>query len=386
MLFYLFPAVTSFLLGILRIKGTKQYFLMLVLFISFMSLFVFCCGYMTGSDWRNYELLYAQASFNQLFEYESEKGFYVLVLLFKFIGFTFFPFLIICKCIVFFVIIFFFYIQERRLYFLSFGIFLSTYALFVFVDNPLRFMIALGIITYSFDFLFHRKIISYFGVIILASFFHVSSLVMIPLYFATKIKMRRRYLLLGYFATFFLVTPSLVIQIIERYLPFLIPLIRMYYERMGLLDFSYFTIGRVVYLLFFILILYKRDVIVHHSKNGYALYSLSIIFYYLGLVGNVIPTCFRLAIFLSPIFILTLAFIIDNVFKEKTLIKSCFVAYFLLSMFSKINSTYVYIPYTNYFNYMFDDLPYSYRSNYNERKFYERTGSHPISEWDDKTE
>ena len=55
-----------------------------------------CFGYMTGSDWRSYEPIYNEIDFNNLFyNYFFEPGYYIYMLIFKFlkIGFGHFSFL-----------------------------------------------------------------------------------------------------------------------------------------------------------------------------------------------------------------------------------------------------------------------------------------------------
>ena len=92
----------------------------------------FCGGYMTGSDWQNYELMYNDILSFHLNQFTREHGFYLLMFLFK--SRIWFPFLIICKFC--FYVIKQFISQYSINFYLSFSIFLASDALFLFVDNP----------------------------------------------------------------------------------------------------------------------------------------------------------------------------------------------------------------------------------------------------------
>src|SRR5665648_226817 len=68
-------------------KFEKIIFLLSALFL--------CGGYMTGSDWRTYELLYYKADWNNLKYYLSEQLFYVLIIVSKYIIHDFLKFILV---------------------------------------------------------------------------------------------------------------------------------------------------------------------------------------------------------------------------------------------------------------------------------------------------
>lgn len=378
MLFYLIPILLSFLLAFFKFKGIPQQTTIFTNSFVFLVAVIFCGGYMTGSDWVNYELLYDKCSVSGLITYPHEKGFYVLMLLFKSIGISFFPFLIICKFWVFFSVTKYLQSQYRNFY-LVFAIFIATDALFVYVDNPLRFMLALGIIVHAYKYLVNGRFFPYMLIVLFASFFHITSVIMLPIYFLKKIIIQNRILLILYFSLYFVLTPTLAILMIDQLFPFVVPFIRTYYERIGLLDFSFFSIGKVMYSFFFLLILKYKIVIVDYSSNGRYYFTFSIIFFFLTLIGNVIPTFFRLALLLSPFLYISLSIVFEQL-KWRYFIKPLLLLYFVFSTVSRVDSTYVYAPYSNYFFYsVFEDLPYAYRVKFNKQKYYERTGVYPVS-------
>ena len=384
MIFYLFPIVTGFLFSFLEVKVDNYYIKTSItknLFI-IVTAVIFCGGYMTGSDWRNYELLYSEASISLLNYYPKEKGFYLLMIIFKEIGFGFFPFLIVSKFFVFFVVSNFI-ANNFKSFYLPFSIFLSTEALFLFVDNPLRFMIAFGLVVLSYKFLLNRKIIPFLLLIFLAISFHITSVIMLFIYFVPRFKVRKKYVNLTiYFILFFLLSPELFSVIFKRYFPSLIFFLGSYYERMMIKEFMFFSIGRIVYSILFVIIVMFRESILDSSKYGKQYYTYSIAYFYISLSGMVIPTFFRLPIYLVPFLCISLSTILVSKIKLRQLYRIGIASYFVLSTIKGIYSTYVYIPYTNYFTSLLkNELPYSYRANYNKNKYFERTGSWPENDF-----
>lgn len=134
MLFYLIPILLSFLLAFFKFKGISQQTAIFTNSFVFLVAIIFCGGYMTGSDWASYELLYDKCSVSDLITYPHEKGFYVLILLFKSVGISFFPFLIICKLWVFFSVAKYLQSQYHNFY-LTFAVCIATDALFLYVDR-----------------------------------------------------------------------------------------------------------------------------------------------------------------------------------------------------------------------------------------------------------
>ncbi len=244
MIYYITPIVIGFLLSFFEFKLGEYHIktpLTKKLFV-FISAIIFCGGYMTGSDWVNYELLYNDASFMGLKYYPKEKGFYILMLIFKKIGFGFFPFLIICKLFAF-IVLAKFISNNFKSFYLPFTIFLASDALFLFVDNPLRFMIAFGIIVISFKYLLIRRFIPYLILVILASTFHIASVIMLFVYFSFLIKTLNKYVsIVIYFLAFVLLSPDLVLVFIERLIPNFGIFFHFYLDKMDRKKFHYFLL------------------------------------------------------------------------------------------------------------------------------------------------
>lgn len=104
-------------------KTTAELFIVLILGI------FFCSGYMTGSDWRNYEICYEDATWNALFNPSRylEPGYYFYMLLAKSIGLSFWPFFIITKFILYIINVRYIYKYTKEYFPLALSFFLFVF-------------------------------------------------------------------------------------------------------------------------------------------------------------------------------------------------------------------------------------------------------------------
>ena len=160
-------------------KTTAELFIVLILGI------FFCSGYMTGSDWRNYEIfrcrICTDATWNALFNPSRylEPGYYFYMLLAKSIGLSFWPFFIITKFILYIINVRYIYKYTKEYFPLALSFFLFVFGLYLFIDNPMRNFIANTIYLYAFPLIFKRKFLSYCGLVLLATSFHYSSVILL---------------------------------------------------------------------------------------------------------------------------------------------------------------------------------------------------------------
>ena len=100
---YILCIVGSWLLAIYyKVNRRKEFYYVYILVLTIF----FCFGYTTGSDWRNYELMYESVG-TELFEktYIIEPGYYYYMLFFKSIGFSFWPFFCLTKTVSFLILL-----------------------------------------------------------------------------------------------------------------------------------------------------------------------------------------------------------------------------------------------------------------------------------------
>ena len=159
------------------IKYEKYLFLLVALFL--------CGGYMTGSDWRSYEVFYYDP---EQFNYFLKEPLFTLLIKICNNPLTdFFVFLIAAKLIVFYILFYFFKKYSPNI-FVSYFFYIPWFGLYLFIDNPLRFMIALGFVIISYKYLFEKNIWKFFVIIITGALFHYTVILFIPFYFIRKIK------------------------------------------------------------------------------------------------------------------------------------------------------------------------------------------------------
>lgn len=383
MLAYLLPVSISCLLGFFSIGKLPKYSPQIIFIVVFLGAFVFCGGYMTGSDWRNYEVLYTNANWSLLSTYEHEKGFYFYVCIMKTIGFGFFPFLILTKFTVFVIITKFIYKYADNFY-IAFAMFLMIRGMTIFVDNPFRYMIALGICTYAIDAAIQKKVGKFIVLCSIAFFFHISSLIIGTTIFFRHIRINKFILIILYCLLFFLINPNNSVYFIGRFYPDIALLLGRYYNNAELVTFSLFSIGRIVYLLFFLIIIINREVLVA-KRYGEELYSIAILFFFINIFSYALPTLHRLAMYYDPVFAIALSIVLVNTIKYKKILR-CFVfMYLFMSFYSNMYVSYTYIPYSNYFIHcaLGKEYDFDYRSNFNKKKYFERTGKNPSDIWSD---
>ncbi|HPT47491.1 MAG TPA: EpsG family protein, partial [Candidatus Rifleibacterium sp.] len=136
-----------------------------------------CGGYMTGSDWRQYEKDYTLIGSGGAVRYEA--GYVLLNKVFNELGFGFWPFLILLKLFAFISVVLLFILFSKN-YWLALGLFLSFNAYFMFIDNPLRNLMAasflwLAAIAFNCGLLFISILL-----VFLASQFHLATLICLP--------------------------------------------------------------------------------------------------------------------------------------------------------------------------------------------------------------
>lgn len=378
MIIYLLPILLVISLSFFKIGNLNKNSNLIHQLLFVLLAIIYCGGYMTGSDWRTYELLYESADFNKFGLYNAEKGFYIYMCLFKTFGFNFFPFLIISKFIVF-LLIYKFLLKYSENFYFSVFIFLSMIgigAIFIFIDNPLRFMLAFGIVVSSLKHLLSKSFLKFLILILVASSFHISALILIPVFFLSKKMPSNRMLAIIFIVGYIIMTPQFIAKVIETYFSFLLEYIIGYLEKMKEIKFTYINIGKTFYLLIFFFILHKRSEL-ENRPHGKLLFSLSIWFYASFLLANVIPSFHRLMVFFFPFLILSVVSILENV-KYKNLYRIALISYLLLSMVKGIYSTWAYLPYSNYFAHLLKkNIPYTERSNFNRKAYFDKTGEFP---------
>ena len=336
--------------------------------ISFIVTAIFLCTtYFNGSDWRNYEILYNEVSFNNIEKIYGETGYHIYTLLFKSIGFDFWSFFIITKILVFY--IFYLNMKKAKNPYLCLNIFYFQMGLFLLIDCPFRNLIAIAIILIAINFLVKNKKIKFIVLTLVAFSFHKSAIFFIFLIFYKNLyKLSKKQLWFGVIILFLVFSNVDLINKILILLPTFKDRIAGYIgSKYGKGEF--FTFGNLEKLFFITLILLNKDKI---KKNLYIFSGLYILLYRIAVSFNILG---RIAFYLQLFYILGIVNTINN--QKKIFQKGIIVVLFIyecLVIYKGTAFNYKYVPYTSYLNYIFKEKPdYEYRNEYNYKKFHERT-------------
>lgn len=356
-----------------KLRGVKELTTLLLI-----SLCVFLCfGYMTGSDWRAYEQIYNSLDYSTLFNHMKgmEFGYPVLQIAFKTLGFNFWFFFIIIKISCFLITIKTLKKYSNNNYIWGLLIFYSLFALDAYIDNPMRNLIASVIFMLSFRLIIERKIIKYIILIIIASSFHMSALIMFPVYFIYNMKLTPKLIIitLSIIIVFTIISQSVFRSILFDLIWSSDNFIGSRFNYNYLHETFYedkqslVTVGFLIhYVLFFLILLKQKDL--EKLKYGHLIFNLTFVYMILYTLSFSIWILFRMRYFVFIPFSISVSYL--PLLYKRHYLKILSIAIILVASFFTMKSTitrsYKYIPYTNHLEYLFKTSPSFYeRSNYN---------------------
>lgn len=334
--------------------------------------FFLCFGYTTGTDWYAYEQFYN----NRLLAIESSKtgefGYFYLQTLIGGLGVGFWIFHIAIKLLVFYSLISFVRRFDINL-FLFLALFIPEAGLYLFIDCPFRNLIALGISLIAYNKLFDNKTLSYFIYVFIAMTFHVTAIIMIPIYFVYKKDIK---------ITFAIIS-TVIIYSFAFNIDFLIsniytPLIKIsptLGERLeGYLFDSRFISDKInagsfirLFILF-ILLLFKEKIISGDKYRSYIL-NLSILFLIFYPLGVSLKVFQRFTLFLFPFYTLSILYLLKSleIKTNKYILTMFFVLFSFMQTYKTVSMDFRYVPYTNYMIHSikqdFQSIDYRYQYN-----------------------
>lgn len=344
-------------------------------------LYIFLCfGYLTGSDWSAYEIFYQKALASDSESISHDIGFNFLFALFSSVITDFFLTLGILKCVYLTTLIKL--LKKYTTNWLStIAILFPVSLLYILIDNPLRFMIALIFVNLGLIMNFDSKKISYLF-FFLAPLFHVTSIVFIT--FPVMLKLSKRIssvnifiLGISYIGIVFISSNASLIENIKNSVVgqiLLVAEIKDYTQSYNVEnEDAFFTLGSMIQILIFFLVLSSKFFIIFDEKIK-NFFGMTIFYFFVSKILVLIPTGFRLAIPFGYFYACYLAYLLS----KKKLVGYLISLYLSLVMVKNITKHYVYLPYTNSIYHIItqDYASYSERSNYNLKKYFERNGKH----------
>lgn len=314
---------------------------------------ILCLGYTVGSDWRGYERIYTYWNFD---DYQSQFGAYAyLVDCFKRSNIDFWVFHILLKSIAFVVLL---YQLLKVRYALSIA--LGFYMIYLFVDNPMRNLLALVISLIAVNFYSYNKLL-WLILLLLAVWFHPSALVSIILILPTK-RLKQIAILMLPLAFIAVVNLETIISVLlnSRFLFFLLGTkVNFYLIEIGVNGTSGITVGMLFRFVVLLGLLKSRD------KRLVYLY-LIYLFIYLG--GNVFDVMYRFQLFFIIIFCQAVIEASRVLIMERTqFIRLLLLMVIIqLNIYVEITRVEKFLPYTNILWYD-GGQSFEERSNYNFR-------------------
>lgn len=344
--------------------------------ILFIVVLIICFGYMPGSDWRAYELIYDSYSEKDNFYWRflfMEPMYLCLNIIGNELHLNFWAFFIILKVVMFCKIALIIKrFCPKELYLLAFTFYLGFWGIMNFMDPSLRNMIAAFIFMCSIDAVINRKFWHFFLWILLAASFHYSSIVLILFYFILNRKFSNRSIVICFvIVNIVFLNANVTFAIAEKIfssVPIIVTKINSYTtgEESDLGQGKMLSFAYIMHVAFFVLILhYRREL--EKIQNGKFLFNISVLFIFIFRIGLTSLIFSRFQLFIGCFYSVTIASVIYSFFKQYRLLYV--VGIYCLSLIANYGQMkdVLFVPYTNYLLYYNSDLSYDYRSEYNFR-------------------
>jgi|GEM_PF-4666461 len=314
-----------------EIKIKKLLILVLTLFL--------CFSYEMGSDWNSYYNIYKKVNISGLYTYGYEKGFYIYTYILKNVLNNFWIYYVGTKLLIiitFFKLFKYFLKKDNLLIIMLFYVQIGIY---LFIDCPLRNLIAIGLSNLALLKLLKKDQISYLVLTLIGVLFHKTIVITFINYFIVnffKIQ-KKKYIYGSIVILLIFFQQDLILKVIIN-VGDVIPVVR---ER---LLSHYLNTERfqeqginIVYIEKLLLLLYgiknKEKLEYQFKKLGVVALHLSVVYFYLYHISRKIPILFRFSLYYKIFPLILLVLLIKIMSKEKRIIvKICYILYSLLML------------------------------------------------------
>ena len=364
MLLYLSLILLTFFLSFISKNRSK----INIWWCGFIMLFI-CFGYMTGSDWRQYEMGYYYGFTIR----DYEPGYMLLSDFFSTLKVNFWVFHIFTKCICFIVTIYYVNrLLEGQNVLLFMVIWLASFGFFLYINCPFRNLISCTIAIVAFYYLSIKRLSLYYIFSLIAISFHLSAIPLLIIPFVRCENIRSVTLVILYsliFAVLALGGVELLSKIFSNFLPdFVMSRIIYYYDNE--FNSSILSLGSIPRFLCLYLMMSNRNTIVQKYKYGNFIFNMAYLYLIFSLIYYTIPMLFRSALFLAPFYvvIIVISIVSSENRSRSLLLKYCWL-FMAMAITVKTVQRVSYVPYTNIIvNVLTDDLhDYDYRDSYNSK-------------------
>lgn len=342
-----------------------------LVFLFFVAMFL-CGGYMCGSDWRGYEEDYTEESITY------EPGYYFLAKIARQLGFGFWGFEILLK---FVCLVFFYKYINRHCYnnkYLCMLFYFSFYAIYLFIDGPLRNLCAITLFIIALD-VYERSKTSAIIISLVGMLFHSSSIISCVYFIARIISEKKNigtviYVAVYVLALFVSFQGSMLVELANQttigQLLFAEKLDRYVVKGFSAASTvsSPTSLGELLRTFFFFLVLSRRKQI-EAIKEGKTLFFGAMIYFIISKLAASMDVLMRFECYFSIFYAIALTVMIDVITPSfKKLYKTSFIVLSLMFTYTTTTTDYRFVPYSNYFVYLIFHQPlpsYNERFNYN---------------------
>ena len=368
MLIYIGLIFCGFLLCLLKSNNKYIFYRLFIISLTF----ILCFGYTTGSDWRNYEMVYSKLDVTDIWSnVVFEPGYMLYMSLFKILNVDFWIFWCLTKCTLFGSLIYILHKSDfnHKLFVLTFW--LGLFGYYLFIDNPMRILIAMTLFLFAVTKFLDGKKKCSIVLIIIAVSFHITAIIL-PLYikFLTRKIPKAKWICLFIAFNFLLASRDLLYSCAEFVfgnIPYLQAKIYTYFID-GEIDSEFLSFGFIVNTIFFILMIYKYDYALESRFKLFS-YNAAILFTCIYRLTLCLDIMARFQYYLYIFYVIGLLILYDNVKKDsKVILGTIYCLMTIYFTYTKITKDSRYIPYTNYivFSLSENNLTYDERLIYNE--------------------
>lgn len=339
-------------------------------------LFVFLCfSYTNGSDWRSYELDY-YSGYQKYVERGMDFGFVFIMRSFKTIISDFWltlgvlKIIYLCTCMSLFKLFTDKWISATVMM-------MPLSLLFMIIDNPLRYMVAMTFFNLSMICIIKNRIVYAILLSLLSLTCHQAIIICLPFLLLLKTNfissIKSPYLIAIYISLLILSNQIERMQDLQLFGGFVMS--SLFGREDMLLHYgsdepeNLLNLGTIInFALFLVVIIFRKKIIRESGNNSF---SLAVLYFYIFNLSHALPVGHRLRVPMTFFGCIAFTYIIYS----RNMLRYIVVVILASSMIKMINNTYQYIPYTNSIPYiLIGHKPYNERFNYNVNNYKERTG------------
>lgn len=356
MLVYFSSLIASFILNLIsRISKNKQKVLSIITAILGITIPILVCGlrYGVGTDFFNYQEWFTYYLTEPISLEKRDFGFSFMIKIIQLFS-TNSQALFLISAIIINVLVMKFIKENTKSYELSYFLFIALYFYFS-TFNITRQWIAISIVLFSLKFAYERKLVKYIIGLLIATTFHTTAILMLPIYFIINMKLNLKniitlisivFIIIGSFETIINLSGTMLgIGNTSHYL--------MYFEEGvdggGANGYAYFIIGTLA-LLAILLVKNKYISDNTYGKQQILLLIIAIIITLYGIQNFIFA---RLQLYLIPIIVVCIPNILNTIKKrERKLVYFIIIILGLLYLYRclLVNGGHP-LPYYSIFNY-----------------------------------